>query len=290
MKRNHIVLFLGAVLIAILMGSCDALFTNQFKTAGLGQISQDKIAAAPASDLIDQSGILAGKLSDTFFEMLKADPTLEQATIDKLEVVFNDPAVQPALAQAAIALAIEINLNGVGANQIIENAPTAFALFADASFDITNPDDLKQFLDLLIPADISNKSIFTDEQRQTIAAIVDKVKDLKGYFDTLVANLDANGGQYQAEGLDAGTLAQVGLVVKVLNQLTPKYPAPPSTPVLGASISELLNHIEDADFNPDLYIDYSSLDKDSILADPALDTLCTAAGFDLAAIINQFDK
>ena len=288
MKRNRVALFIGVVLVAILMGSCDALFTNQFRAAGLGQVSQDKITAAPASDLIDQSGILAGKLSNSFFEMIKADPALEQATIDKLETVFNDPAAQPALAQAAIALAIEINLNNVGANQIIDNAPAAFALFADENFDITNPDDLKTFLDLLIPANVSNKAIFTPEQRQTIAAIVDKVKDLEDYFDALVANLNANGGQYRANGLDAGTLAQVGLIVKVLNQITPKYPAPPDTPSLGASISELLNHIGDVGFNIDLYIDYSGLDKDAILADPALDTLCTAAGFDLDAIVNQF--
>jgi len=288
MKRNHMALFIGVVLVTMLMGSCDALFTNQFKAAGLGQVSQDKIAAAPASDLIDQSGILADKLSDSFFEMIKADPNLEQATIDKLEAVFNDPAAQPALAQAAIALAIEINLNGVGANQIIDNAPAAFALFADSDFDITNPDDLKKFLDLLIPANVGNKAIFTAEQRQTIAAIVDRVRGLEDYFDTLVANLNANGGQYRAEGLDAGTLAQLGLMVKVLNQIAPKYPAPPDTPTLGASISELLNHIEDVGFDPDLYIDYSGLDKDTILADPALDTLCTAAGFDLDAIVNQF--
>lgn len=49
MKRNHIVLFLGAVLIAVLMGSCDALFTNQFKAAGLGQPTTEQLAAQAQS-------------------------------------------------------------------------------------------------------------------------------------------------------------------------------------------------------------------------------------------------
>ena len=37
MKRNHIVLLIGAILIALSMGSCDVLFENQFAAAGLGQ-------------------------------------------------------------------------------------------------------------------------------------------------------------------------------------------------------------------------------------------------------------
>lgn len=49
MKHRITAVFAGAVLIALLMGSCDALFTNQFKAAGLGQPTAADIAAQAAS-------------------------------------------------------------------------------------------------------------------------------------------------------------------------------------------------------------------------------------------------
>lgn len=49
MKRNHLPILLGMVLIALLMGSCEAMFENQFGKAGLGQPSDAEIAAQAAS-------------------------------------------------------------------------------------------------------------------------------------------------------------------------------------------------------------------------------------------------
>jgi hypothetical protein len=286
-----------AILLAISFASCsnfslDSLFTNYYKQAGLGQVTAAAIADAPVADLIDQSGIVAGQLSETFFEMLAANAdaggTLTQDTLDKLEVIMDDPVAQPAIAQAAIALAIEINLNEVGADQVIANAPAAFALFADPTFVITEPANLKKLLDLLLPASLLNRSIFTPAELETITAIVDKLNslDLQNYFEKLVANLDLNG--LQAQGMDAGTIAQIGLIVKVMNSITPLYPV--GAPSLGASVAELLNHLEDNNLDPGLYIDYSNLmnNYQTILEDPALTTLLDAAGIDLQSIIDQF--
>lgn len=50
MKRNHMMLFIGAALIALLMGSCDALFTNQFKAAGLGQPTSEQLEQQAQSE------------------------------------------------------------------------------------------------------------------------------------------------------------------------------------------------------------------------------------------------
>lgn len=49
MKRNHLPIILGMALIALLMGSCDALFENQFGNAGLWQPTAAELAAQ-ASD------------------------------------------------------------------------------------------------------------------------------------------------------------------------------------------------------------------------------------------------
>ena len=50
MKRNHIVLLIGAILIALSMGSCDVLFENQFAAAGLGQPTAEQLADMADSD------------------------------------------------------------------------------------------------------------------------------------------------------------------------------------------------------------------------------------------------
>jgi len=50
MKRNHIVLIIGAILIALSMGSCDVLFENQFAAAGLGQPTAEQLADMADSD------------------------------------------------------------------------------------------------------------------------------------------------------------------------------------------------------------------------------------------------
>lgn len=281
----------SAILLVLVLASCsnftlDSLFGNVYKQQGLGQLSPDEIQNAPAEDLIDQSGILAGQLSQQFFDLVKDNPDIQQEVIDKLEEIINDPEAQPAIAQAAIALAIQINLNDVDANQVMQNAPAAFALLLEDDFDITDPADLQKLIDALFPPSLLNKSVFTEDQLAVIADIVDRLQSISDYIDALVARIDENGGVI-ADGLDAGTLAQIGLIVRAMNMLEPLYPA--GTPSLGASVAAVLEHLEDPDFDPSVYIDYSAFDVDSILNDPATQTLAAAAGIDLQALIDQFN-
>ncbi|MCE1206252.1 MAG: hypothetical protein LWX00_02470 [Spirochaetia bacterium] len=290
MKRKAISMAASAILLVLVLASCsnftlDSLFGNVYKQQGLGQLNPGDIQDAPAEDLIDQSGILAGQLSQQFFELVKDNPDIQQEVITKLEEIINDPNAQAALAQAAIAVAIEINLNEVGANQVMENAPAAFAMLLEDGFDITKPADLQRLIDALFPPSLLNKSIFTPDQLAVITDIVDRLQSISDYIDALVARIDENGGVI-ADGLDAGTLAQIGLIVRAMNMLEPLYPA--ENPTLGASVAEVLNHLEDPDFDPSIYIDYSAFNVDSILNDPATQTLADAAGIDLQALINQF--
>jgi|GEM_PF-5994748 len=289
MKRKAISMAASAILLVLVLASCsnftlNSLFGNVYKQQGLGQLSPDEIQNAPAEDLIDQSGILAGQLSQQFFDLVKNNPDIQQEVIDKLEEIINDPAAQPAIAQAAIALAIQINLNEVDANQVMQNAPAAFALLLENDFDITDPADLQRLIDALFPPSLLNKSVFTEAQLAVIADIVDRLQSISDYIDALVARIDENGGVI-ADGLDAGTLAQIGLIVRAMNMLEPLYPA--GTPSLGASVAAVLEHLEDPDFDPSVYIDYSAFDVDSILNDPATQTLAAAAGIDLQALIDQ---
>lgn len=290
MKRKAISMAASAILLALVLASCsnftlDSLFGNVYKQQGLGQLSPDEIQQAEAEDLIDQSGVLAGQLSQQFFDMVKDNPAIQPEVIAKLEEIINDPDAQPAIAQAAIAVAIQINLNDVDANQVMQNAPGAFALLLEDGFDITDPADLQKLIDALFPPSLLNKSVFTSDQLTVITKIVDRLQDISGYIDDLVERIDENGG-FIADGLDAGTLAQIGLIVRAMNMLEPRFPI--EKPTLGASVAEVLNHLEDPDFDPSIYIDYSAFDVNSILNDPATQTLADAAGIDLQALINQF--
>jgi hypothetical protein len=291
-----------AILIAGTFASCsnlslDTLFINQFKEAGLGQVSAEAIADAPAEDLIDESGIAVGQVAESFFEALAADAaaggTLTEDTLDKLDALMTPEAIAaaPELAQAAVALAIQINLKEVQADEIINNAPAAIALFTDPDFSITDPDDLQAFFDLLIPADLG-KASFTDDQLAGIRDVVDRLTSprMMAYFDSLGASLDANEGVFKP-GLDSGSLAQVVLIAKVMNMIEPKYPV--GNPTLGESIAALLDNLPEdgnTDFNPDIYIDTTNLmdNLQDVFEDPALNTLLAAAGIDLQSLIDQF--
>ena len=302
MKPRSPSILILAILIAVTFASCsnlslDTLFTNQFKEAGLGQVSADAIQNAPAEDLIDESGIAVGQIAESFFEALAADAaaggTLTAETLDKLDELMTPEAIAaaPELAQAAVALAIQINLKEVQADEIINNAPAAIALFTQPGFSITDPEDLQAFFDLLIPADLG-RAIFTDAQLAGIRDVVDRLTSprMLAYFDSLAASLDANDGAFRP-GLDSGTLAQVVLIAKVMNMIEPKYPV--GAPTLGESIATLLDNMPEdgnTDFDPDTYIDTTDLmdHYQDVLDDPALNTLLAAAGIDLQSLIDQF--
>ncbi len=295
MKHMKKLALLGAILLTLLLGSCDALFSNKFQEAGLGQVTASKIQDVEATEegattLIDESGILSGQLSQAFFDMLKENPELSDATLAKLKTVFDNPETQPIIAQAAITLAIQIELDEVSADEVVANAPAAIALLSDEGFDIDNPEDLQQFLDALLPASVTGKAkAYTDAQLDALEAMIDKLRDMKSYFSTLATNIKSNG--LKAKELDIGTLAQIHLLVKIMNVVKPLYPLPPATAKLGASVRAILENMDKADFNPGTYIDVSDLDKEggfeALLDDPDLKVLLEAGGLDLSKLFGQ---
>jgi len=295
MKHMKKLALLGAILLTLLLGSCDALFSNKFQEAGLGQVTASKIQDVEATEegattLIDESGILSGQLSQAFFDMLKDNPELSDATLAKLQTVFDNPDTQPIIAQAAITLAIQIELDEVSADEVVANAPAAIALLSDEGFDIDDPEDLQKFLDMLLPADITGKAkAFTTAQLEAIEDMIDQLVGLKAYFTKLAANIKANG--LKATDLDIGTLAQIHLLVKIMNTVKPLYPPLPGTPKLGASVRAILENMDNAGFNPGTYIDVSDLEKEggfeALLDDPDLVVLLEAGGLDLSELFGD---
>lgn len=284
MKHMKKLALLGAILLTLVLGSCDALFSNKFQEAGLGQTSETKIQAASAETLIDDSGILSGQLSDTFFKLLKDNPDLSDETLTKLEEKF--ASAKPEIAQAAITLAIQIQLNKVSADEVVANAPAAIALLLDKDLDLNNSKDLQDFLNALLPAEITGKAkAFNDAQLDAIEKMINQLVGLKSYFTTLAANIKDNG--IAAQGMDVRTLTQVFLLVKILNEVTPV-----GATTLGASIRAILVHINNGEvYTPSTYINLGSLGKsdgfEALLEDPELKVLLKESGLDISKLFGN---
>jgi len=230
MKRNHLPIILGMALIALLMGSCDALFTNQFQTLGLGQVSSEDLQKADAESLIAQSGINDGRISQSFIDAALADDDTKAIVLSELNTAAGDS--DPEIAQTAQVLIIEIELQDSGADEIVGNVGSMIDVITnDDNFDPSTPEDLNALIDALIPDGVSG-----DE----LANMFDALTNLGvpgGEIDTLGGNLVANSG-LQNDNIDAGTLAQTAVMASVLATLDPVAPGTTTGEALVAALAD----------------------------------------------------
>lgn len=285
MRRNHIVLILSAILITVFMGSCDSLFTNQFKTLGLGQVSKDSLTTAAAAGdfetLIAESGLNSGSISPSFL----AAATVDQATADSivlaLQNAIDENPGSPEIIQASEALIIQIELETSGGKKFIDNIVTAIGQINFNNFNpVGNPNDLASLLSALFPP----KALPAGWTQAEIASIINAIYNLDGNLSVLVANLDAK-GQYLVSGIDAGWLAQVGAIVTILHQVTPLYSASLAPANIGDSLAALIDI-------PANWATYVSFDPNTIVGaiggNTDLMALFAAANLDLAGFVAMF--
>lgn len=288
MKRNQIALLLGAVLIVMVMGSCDSLFTNQFQTWRLGQVSKDSLVAAANSGdvatLIAESGLNSGEgVSPSFLAAATVDQTTANEIIAALETAATAPGAAPETVQAAEALIIEIQLEVSGGKEFVDNIVTAWSDIDFTSLDISQPSSLASLISALFPAR-GARTLPNGWTEADIAAIINGILAVNGNLESLAGTLTSN-QNYLVSGIDAAWLAQVGVIVAVLQEIdyvTPNYDN------LGDALAYLM-----ADSDPVAnYASYISVDSANFLSDiqenQTLQGLFTAAGLDLNQIILTF--
>jgi len=287
MKRNHTMLFIGAALIALLMGSCDTLFTNQFETLGLGQVSLQMIedAVAGGTDaIIAESGLEEGGISPSFLAAATATEDTANEVKAVLQATVNDPAALPEEKQAAQVLLIEIELEMNGGNDLIDNIVVAIGGIDIDGFSITNPSDLASLLSSLFPPK-GAKVLPEGWDQAQVAAVLDGIADSQDRFADLAQYL-VDGG-YSVPGIDAGRLAQVGTIANILSRV-----GHVAYPTIGAALADLIDDITDSldpeHFLFEPYIQVPNDLVDQLENDLALQDLFTAAGLDLVAILNAF--
>ncbi|HEY9054636.1 MAG TPA: hypothetical protein VIO60_07435 [Rectinemataceae bacterium] len=285
MKKSRIGFVAGLVALAIFAGSCDALFTNQFKVLGLGQVTSevlsDAVVNGDVSTIIQQSGFGTGTISPSFIEAVTASADTTQQVLDLLQETIDDPETPPEQAEAAQVLAIEIQLEASGAKAFIDNIVNAIASIDLQNFDISNPASLNTLLNALFPPK-SVKTLPEGWTRDEIAIIIDTLIALDDDIAQLVGRMV--GQAFLNQGVDAGWLAQVGTLVTVLKQLTPSA----FYPTTGYAIAALIDEFDPDTTDPYMYINIPDSLMDDLANDPELQALFAAAGMDLQAIIQSF--
>lgn len=287
MKVRNIALALGAVALILVLGSCDALFSNQFKTWGLGQVTNATINTAvtdgDVAAILEQSGLEEGGISDSFLNAATQDQETADAVKALLQETIDDPATPPETVQAAQVLIIEIDLEMNGGGDFISNIVDAIAAIDFNNIDFSNPDTITNIFAALFPSREA-KTLPTGWTRADIALLINNVAGLGTNIDDLIATFQANGNQFLPNGVDAGWIAQVGAVVRILNLVeynTTNYAS------LGDALAAL---IDDGTTDPNSvvignYITNTDTLLDAVVADDGLNALLLAAGWDLSQFI-----
>lgn len=289
MKRNHTMLFIGAALIALLMGSCDTLFTNQFETLGLGQVSLQMIedAVAGGTDaIIAESGLEEGGISPSFLAAATATPETANEVKAVLQETVDNPAASDEEKQAAQVLIIEIELEMNGGNDLIDNIVVAIGGIDFNNFNMGDPSDLANLLASLFPPK-GAKVLPEGWTVEQVAAVLDGLAESQDRFEDLAQYL-VDGG-YSVPGIDAGRIAQVGTIAYILSQvgfITPAYTS------IGDALAHLIDDVTDSidpeHFPYQTYIQVPPTLIDDMKADLALQDLFTAAGLNLVELLDTF--
>ena len=292
MKVRNIALALGAVALVLLLGSCDALFSNQFKSWGLGQVTNATINTAVTDGnvaaILAQSGLEQGGISPSFLNAA----TQDQKTADDVKKLLNDTIADPSTPdetkQAAQVLVIEIDLKMSGGDSFIGNivdAIKAIDIKNINNMDFSDPTVITNLFAALFPAR-GAKTLPAGWSRADIALLINNVAGLGPNIDAMIATFQANGDEFLPAGVDTGWMAQVGTVVRILNAVAYNSTNYGS---LGDALAALIDN-GTTDSNGIVIGDYitnSSTILDTIKSDVGLKALLKAAGWDLDQLTNS---
>lgn len=289
MKVRNIALAFGAAALILLMGSCDALFSNQFQSWGLGQVTNatinDAVTNNDVAAILEQSGLEEGGISESFLNAATQDEETAAQVTEFLQQTADNPETPPETAQAARVIIIEIELEMTGGRDFIDNIIAAVAGIDFnnlESFDLTDPDTAMSILNALFPP--RQARLLPDGwTEEDMAALFNDIYDLGDNVDAIIAALNANGLTYYVEGIDPGWIAQVGAAVRVLHLVQINA----SFGTVGEALAALVN---DGTDNPDLiniadYITNSDTLLEEVRGDQGIMDLFMAAGWDLNALL-----
>jgi hypothetical protein len=272
MKHLKKLALFSAILLTLVMGSCDALFSNKFQEFGLGQVDSAALASASSDTLISQSGINSGAISQSFITAALKDNATKTAVVAELSTAAGSS--DPKVAQTAQVLLIEIKLQDTGAKEVVSNMGGLLDLFTgDDQPDPSTSAGMNAIINTLIPASMSDTQL------------VDVFNSLESLanneLDDFGASLAANGG-LQNDNIDTASIAQTAVLATVVATLAPKDAT--AYPTIGEALVAALNNTDDSKNFGD-FVTVPAGGLNDLTTDPNLTAIFTAAG--LGDLINK---
>lgn len=270
MKHVKKLALLSVILLTLLMGSCDALFSNKFQELGLGQVDTAALQEANADTLIAQSGVNSGQISQSFIDAALKDDATKAAVIAQLDAASTsgDPKVE----QTAQALLIEIKLQDTGAKEVVSNMGGLLDLFTgDDQPDPSTPEGMNAIIDTLIPDNLSDQELVDVFNSLDLLA--------QNEIDDFGQNLVDNQG-LQNDQIDTASIAQTAVLATVVEVLDPVV----GYASVGEALVAALNN-EDPTKDFDDFVTVPAGGLDGLTTDDNLTAIFTAAG--LGDLINK---
>jgi len=193
MRRRYGAYAALLAIFVLLFSGCDALISNAFKEANLGQPSAEKLKEADAATLLEDSGISTGLVSEAVIDTIISDEATMAAVLATLNTTVNEGTAEEA--QAAQVLILNIELAASEADEIIDNVNTSIGEVTELLETPEGVDvDYAALIDVLLP-DTDN-----------LADIIDDLGTLTTDYDALAASIAENGNT-----LDQSVVADIAL-------------------------------------------------------------------------------
>ncbi|MDX9784478.1 MAG: hypothetical protein RBT72_06985 [Spirochaetia bacterium] len=263
MKHLKKLALLSVILLTLLMGSCDALFSNKFQEFGLGQVDAAALQEADSDTLIEQSGVNSGQISQSFIDAALADDETKNAVVAELTTASTsgDPEVE----QTAQALLIEIKLQDSGAKEVVSNMGGLLDLFmSDDSLDPGTPDGMNAIINTLIPESLSDQELIDVFNSLDILAL----NEINDFGQNLVDNQGLQNDQ-----IDTASIAQTAVLATVVEVLDPVV----GYASVGEALVAALNN-EDPTKDFDDFVTIPAGGLDGLTSDANLTAIFNAAG------------
>lgn len=295
MKRYAVHAAIVAMVAVLLLGSCDALFTNYFKAAGLGQVGTDRVANVLANQNATDDDVIAAIrvsiTSDSFYASLAANTDLMNELIDRLDDITTAAATSAAVMtetiQTAFTTLVDIQIQTTRSMDIIRNFGSLLGTYmratAPANSRAIDTNEVRLQINALIPDDMTH-----DE----LVAAINGIKNAWPYFAQM-ATVMRNSNPPAFIGMtddEIMSTLQISILSALFNMFTPSN----RYATIGHAFAAAWDDFQTEPYqNADYYIG-TLPDLEDLLENPSntyrqtIVTFATAANIRLETLAEQF--
>lgn len=217
MGSRYLTALVFAVAMSLVFVSCDSFFNmNLFKSAGLGQVSPDKLKGETSAELVDDAYDDNGAASTTFFDALAGDSTVKGEVLATLTETYTT-STNPVEIQEAASLAAQIEIVTTGGDGLVNNVVDA--LDRIQSLSSSNPEGAVDLLKSLVPPELSGSEA-------SFSAAIDALISANDAYVVLGTSVAANGVQGD---INIGTAAFSAVLAAALDGISVTGLADPDT-------------------------------------------------------------